>query len=415
MNELLKEIFSSMRQNRLRTALTGFSIAWGIFMLVILLGSGNGLENGMNSNFSKINVNTITIYPKSTQLPYRGYNKNRKIKFKYEDAEYLKNNVDNIKNISSQRSSYGTIIYNGQNVQGNINGVTPLLYKLKAATIIKGRFINDTDIIQNRKVATISKYMAESLFDNKDPINKLITIEKINYVVVGVLESEYDFSPTAYIPITTSLLFYSVMFADEVSEFVIETEGVDSGEHSEQIVTQIREALATKYSFSKDDNGAIGVWNSIENFMQIQLVFLAITLFIWIIGIGTLMAGIVGVSNIMLVTVRERTNEFGIRKSMGATPGSIVRMVLIEAVAITMMFGYIGMFAGIFTMEVVNFYMKEFLTESGGVSVFMNPTVDLKIAIYATTVLIVAGAISGYIPARLAAKLKTIDAMRYNK
>lgn len=417
MIELLKEILASVRHNKLRTALTGFSVAWGIFMLIILLGAGNGLKNGMTSNYKHRSDNSVTVYPGYTQLAYQGYNQNRKIRLKYDDAEYLEQNISSIEDVSSVRYSSGNIAYKEENTHSNINGVTSLVYKIENFSIEKGRYINETDLIQKRKVVVLTKYTAGVLFDKEEPINKLITIDGIGYTVVGIVDKQYSNYPNVFIPITTSLAIYNTKKSDEISRFVIETRGVHTMEQNDELEQQIRETLAVKHQFSKQDKGGLWLSSSIARFIETELIFNGITMFIWIIGLGTLMAGIVGVSNIMLVTVRERTNEFGIRKSMGATPASLVRLVLIEAVSITMIFGYIGMVGGTFTMEGVNFFMENFMevAEEGSPVVFKNPTIDIRIALYATIVLIIAGTIAGYIPARRAARLKTIDAMRYNK
>lgn len=330
--------------------------------------------------------------------------------------------MPNIGTITSYRNIWSrNIAYSEKNTFTTcyITGTTPLFPTVSSSNfnVNIGRFINETDLEQNRKIVVISEYIAKTLFADEDPLNKKVTIDNISYVVVGIAETSSPNSPVVYIPITTSLIVYNISNHDEIRGHIVEVLNVNTIRESQLVEKNIKDALAAKYSFSKDDKGGVRMWADIESVMQLNTVFGGISSFVWIIGLGTLMAGIVGVSNIMLVTVRERTNEFGIRKSMGATPSSLVRLILIEAVAITVMFGYIGIVGGTFTLEAVN-YVMEMMPKSGGdgsPEMFLNPTIDLSIAMYATVVLVIAGTFAGYIPARRAARLKTIDAMRYNK
>lgn len=421
MIEMIKEITASMKQNKLRTGLTGFSVAWGIFMLIILLGAGNGLENGVSSNFEGQDINTIYIYPSRTQEAYKGYNRNRRIKLKYNDVEYLKKHVANIGEITSTRYLYGNISYGAKNTftSTRIDGTSPRLAEVEGIDILEGRFLNDIDMERRRKVVALNKYAADALFKGESSIGKIVIIDNINYRVVGVTENRGFGGSNAnvYMPITTSLVVYNISTNNEISNHIVEVKNVNNVEQSKVVEAAIRKAMANKHSFSQTDTRGVYLSNSIEQALEAQMIFGGISTFIWIIGLGTLMAGIVGVSNIMLVTVRERTNEFGIRKSMGATPSSLVRLILIEAVAITMLFGYAGLVGGTFVMEMVNVAMEMMPSQSdpNSPAVFKNPTIDLSIAFNATVVLVIAGTVAGYIPARRAAKLKTIDAMRYGK
>ncbi len=427
MIELMKEIVISMRHNKLRTILTGFSVAWGIFMLIILLGSGNGIKNAATENMSRfrsLDQTNIIVYANRTQKAYKGYAKNRQLYFEYADVEYLKTNIENISGVQTIRYTSSSASRNNKSVGARILGATSGYNQIENLKITKGRYLNETDIKKRRKVVIINKYAADILFDkNEDPINQPITIGSANYSVIGVYESTDNYS-YLHIPITTSLIMYKAKLNREVNQLIAQTVGVTTIEDSKRVEEQIRKLLATKYNFDRTDKGAVYIRSEIEEAIETNLVFGGISSFIWLIGLGTLLAGVVGVSNIMQVTVRERTNEFGIRKSMGATPGSLVRLILIESVVLTMSFGYIGLICGTFVMEAFSYILDSGMLSTGQQifsgsneepAVFKDPTIDLGIAFSATLVLIIAGTIAGYIPARKAAKLKTIDAMRYNK
>lgn len=417
MKEILTEIIASISKNKLRTALTGFSVAWGIFMLIILLGSGNGLKNGVTSNFEGRSTSKINMGGGRTQKAYAGYQKNRLIKLKYEDIEEIKKNIKNVDNVGAIRYSNGKIKTDHQQLDCSISGVTPNIKGLNSYKIIDGRFISQTDIINKSKSVVLNNYSKNVLFKNKNAIGEKVIIDEITYTVVGVFKEVYESNNTSIcIPITTSLFTYTkTNYIDRIS---LEGVNITSKEESDELMKEIRAVLGQKHSYAKDDNGAIWVWSAIVDFLQTMMIFNGITMFVWVIGLGTLMAGVVGVSNIMLVTVRERTNEFGIRKSMGATPASLVRLILLESIIITTVFGYIGLILGTATMEGVSFILEHTVSTNvneNAPTVFKNPTIDLSIALMATVVLIIAGTIAGYVPARRASKLKTIDALRYNK
>lgn len=420
MKEFILEITSSMKQNKLRTFLTGFSVSWGIFMLMILLGSGNGLRNGVESNFSKTgsSVNTITLWSNSTQIPHMGYAKGRSINLKYNDVDYILDKVEEVKRIVPERFlSSGNATYSPLNTTISVyaRGTTAGFEIVKSLIFKNGRTLNESDINGNRKVVVINEYAAESLFRNEEPLGKTIAVDDIFYTVVGVYaENNNNGSASVYMPITTSYGIYNIATVREINSLTLEVEGIETLAQSEAVEQKIRATLAEKHSFSPLDVSAVWINNAIEDYMQFLMVFNGINMFIWIIGLGTLMAGIVGVSNIMLVTVRERTNEFGIRKSLGASPSSIVRLIIAESVAITLFFGYTGLVIGAFIMEIVSQVVEMINVNTENV-IFTNPTIDLGIVINATIVLVIAGTLAGYMPARKAAMLKTIDAMRYNK
>ncbi|MFO8234211.1 MAG: ABC transporter permease [Bacteroidales bacterium] len=401
-----EEIFHTIRQNKLRTFLTGFSVAWGIFMLVILLGSGRGLQNGIEYQFRDDATNSIFVYRGRTSETYHGLNKGRLIQLDMEDYRWMKNNLPNLKNTSARYNLHGSnkVSYKNEYGDFDIRTVHPGYRDIEKSIPVKGRFINDTDIKKTRKVACIGIKVEEALFKKKDPIGKYIKINGIAFKVIGVFDDEGGDRELRglYLPITTAQKIFS---RDNKVHALIFTSDLISAEDSKQMVNALRGKLAEKHHFQHEDTGALYISNNVERYQQFKDVFAAIDLFIWIIGIGTIIAGIVGVSNIMIILVKERTFEFGIRKAIGATPGSIISLILMESVFITTFAGYFGLVAGVGILNLL----------SGTITAndfFMNPQVNINIALSATILLIIAGMIAGLVPARKAAKIKPIVALR---
>ena len=421
MRELLSEIFESLRQNRLRTMLTGFSVAWGIFMLVVLLGSGNGLKNGLMANFGSQMINSGSIYGGYTTISYGGFNMYRQVYLRNEDLDIILSEFgDYVKDISAQ-SWYSSVTarYGDMTITAGVDGVTPELASMLGEAMLYGRYVNALDMKARRKVAVVDENIVKVLFKGNNPVGETLMMNNVPYKIIGVLKTDkFSTWPSICIPLSTGQLIYSkgdeklseatFVFHDDITE--------DDVPHFEQA---LRARMSAKYGFSPDDMSVFYIWNNMESYKSVMTVFRALTIFIWMIGIGTLLAGIVGVANIMLVTVRERTFEIGIRKALGASPRSVVGMILAEAIVITALFGYIGMCAGVGVMEGVNQYLISSSAEASdsdsifsSISIFQNPTLDLSIVISATAVLVIAGVIAGYIPARRAARVKTIDALR---
>lgn len=418
MREQFQEIFATIKRNKLRTFLTGFSVAWGIFMLIILLGSGNGLKHGITDNFSDGALNTITLYGGYASMPYQGFQNGRRIRLNERDMEILKTTFSNqIKDITAlayhgnSQMAYGKEYYST-----NLYGVTSEFAPIDGITLTSGRFINETDVKERRKVVVLDKLATTTLFKDEDPVGKTVLIDKMGYTVVGTYKSnEYFQSSNVYVPLTTMFLIY-MGDKREVNNIAFTVEEIETTEQSDAFKEKIRARLGAAHSFNPEDRQAMWINDRMENYKDTMLIFRGITIFIWIIGIGTLIAGIVGVSNIMLVTVRERTFEFGIRKAMGAKPVSLIKLVLLESILITGTFGYIGMIGGVGIMEIVNLFVERAAAASpDDFQMFKNPTLDLSTMLSATLVLVIAGMIAGYVPARRAAQIKTIDAMRHNK
>ncbi|HOP12965.1 MAG: ABC transporter permease [Lentimicrobium sp.] len=401
-----QEIFSTIRKNKLRTFLTGFSVAWGIFMLMILLGSGNGLQNGVNKQFESSATNTIWVWSGQTSMPYKGMKPGRNIQLVNEDYDAVKKSVKGIDKSSSRYNMWGsnTLSYKKQFGSFNVRNVYPDYAHIEKITIIKGRFINDPDISQFRKVTVISTKVEEALFKGEDPMGKYISVNGVPFKVIGLFTDEDnrdDNMQTIYLPISTAQRVFS---GDNRINTIAITVGDASVDESKQIEQEVRSKLAALHKFDPTDPRAIFTWNSLEEFQKFIRLFSSIRMFIWVIGFGTIIAGIVGVSNIMMIVVKDRTKEIGIRKAMGATPWSIVSLVLQEAVLITSFAGYIGLVLGVVVLETVGSKIES--------EFFSQPSVDLRIAIYALVLLVLSGALAGFIPARKAAAIKPIEALR---
>jgi putative ABC transport system permease protein len=412
-----QEIFSTIKKNKLRTILTGFSVAWGIFMLMVLLGAGNGLSNGVGSNFEGNSINAIWIWSRETSMPYQGYKTGRKIQLTMDDFNAVKK-MDKIDKISA-RYWIGDRTYAFGNEYGTYQtqACHPDYIFIENFIIKEGRFINDIDMDHDRKVMVIGEDIKKALFKDSDPIGQFIKVGDVPFKVIGVYAEKDAREGTrqGLIPINTAQRLFNA--GNKIHNLALTTFDVSKNE-SEQIEKNIRDDIAKRHIFDPKDERALGTYNSLKDYIQTMSIFSAIKMFVWLIGIGTLIAGIVGVSNIMLIVVKERTKEIGIRKALGATPGSIIGLVLLESILITALAGYIGMFLGISVMEGVNFMMEQQAQTTVGANgdqgefrMFMNPTVDLRIAISSMLLLVTAGALAGYIPAKKASSIRPIEAL----
>jgi putative ABC transport system permease protein len=416
-----REIWSTMMKNKLRTFLTGFSVAWGIFMLVVLLGAGNGLRNGIMFNFSDMADNRIEMWPRWTSKPWKGMKPNRRLVFKDEDYHNLKRQHPEVVLASATIHHSDTLTYNREYFTGETNGVYPDYAQINFIQFHsgKGRFINDVDVRAKRKVIVLSPRMAEVLFRDKDPLGEFVRCGRLMFQVVGIYhDKNMSNNSPAFIPFSTAQQLYNKGRGFYNLSFTVQ--GVTTKEENEAFEQRLRESLSRRHKFDPEDKSAIGMWNTGNEMRTFNNMTSGIIIFIWIVGVSTLMAGIVGVSNIMLVTVRERTREIGIRKAIGAKPSSILKLIIFESILITAVFGYFGMISGIGIMEGVNYIMTLMgandAPASGNpgedITLFRNPTVSLTIAVSSTVLLIIAGIFAGYFPARKATKISAIDAMR---
>jgi putative ABC transport system permease protein len=411
-----QEILSTIKKNKMRTFLTGFSVAWGIFMLMILLGSGNGLSNGVQQNFMNDAINGMWLWSGKTTIPYKGMKEGRQINFTNADFDIL-NDLEGTEFVSGRYFIGGNNFSYG-NEHGTYTAITchPDLQQVEAIKIVEGRFINEIDLKQARKSVVLGKDIYDALFKEKQAIGEYIRVNNIPFKVVGICqEGGGTRHRNAYIPVSTGQRVFNG--SNRLHNFAI-TINATTLEESKAIEQEVRETLATKHKFDFEDKSALGSYNKLEDVIQTMKIFQGIKIFIWIIGIGTLIAGVVGVSNIMLIVVKERTKEIGIRKAIGASPGSVIGLILLESILITTIAGYIGLVLGTGLMEGINFIVEQqyemaAATNGGqGDTFFRNPTVDLNVAIMATALLVVAGAFAGYIPARRAARIKPIEALR---
>jgi putative ABC transport system permease protein len=406
------EIFSTIKKNKLRTFLTGFSISWGIFMFCILLSAGNGLKNGVMSNFGTRSVNSLQFWGRSTSMPYKGLPENRRINMEEKDMELVKNQVPEAVDISGIIGTNVAISYKTFNTSCNFTGIHPD-YKRINGTKIKdgqGRFINAMDMKDFRKVAVINQRVKDILFQEDNPVGKQIIAGGLGYTVIGVFdEDSWGNEEKAYIPFSTAQLLYKKGWGMNNVTFTLQ--GLETKEENEAFEERLRNKLSVLHVFDPQDTRSVGIWNQLENYLQTVGIFNGLSAFIWIIGIGTLIAGIVSVSNIMLITVRERTRELGIRKALGAKPSSILSSILTESVVITSLFGYIGMFLGVGFGELVSSVLENAGSSEMG-HIFRNPTVEVGIALGAMCILIVSGVLAGYFPALKAVRISPVEAMK---
>ncbi|MBD8349655.1 ABC transporter permease [Dysgonomonas sp. HGC4] len=410
----LREIGATINKNKLRTFLTGFSIAWGIFMLIVLLGAGNGLKNGITANFSSRAKNAVSVGTGYVSMPYKGLPVDRQVKFDNKDYDLLRNKIPEIDYVSAQIERRSTISFEKEYGSWGMNGVYPDAAYISNIDMSTGtgRFINQIDMDQRRKVIVINTEMQQVLFKDEDPLGKYVTSDGIAYQVVGVYKDETGRTNVpSYVPFSTAQSLYGKGYNVDRLDFTVK--GLNTMPENEAFIKRLREKLGALHNFDPEDKSAIWIWNTAEDAVQTEAIFGGITMFIWIVGIASLIAGIVGVGNIMLITVKERTREFGIRKAIGANPYSILKLVLLESIIITTSFGYIGMVFGVGLTELISEGMKMApASADGGPSIFKDPTVDLGIVLAATAVLIVSGVFAGYIPAKRAVSISPIEAMR---
>ncbi len=398
-----QEIYTTIRMNKLRTFLTAFSVAWGIFMLIILLGSGTGIEKGVKNLFDDA-TNSIWVRTGQTSLAHKGLKPGRRIKFTNNDHEETKRTVKGIEYITSRFYRWGNnkITYKNEFGAFNIIACHPEHQYLEGTIITKGRHINQIDIDQFRKAAVIGIKVEELLFKDENPIGKYININRVPFQVIGVYTDKEEHSlDRLFLPISTAQKIFNG--SNRIHMFAFTT-GDASVKESLAMESQVRKQLAVRHKFSLDDERAVNIWNGVKFYQKFINLFKGIRVFVWIIGIGTIVAGIVGVSNIMLIAVKERTKEIGIRKALGATPGSIVVLILLEAIIITSISGYFGLVTGVAVIELASNYLPP-------TDFFQYPEVNFQAAIGAIVLLVIAGSIAGLIPARKAASIKPVDAL----
>lgn len=404
MLDLIREIGQTLRNNKLRTALTGISVAWGIFMLIILLGAARGVTNYFDESMGSNPTNVISIWGGRTSKPYKGYKDGRWIELKEGDAAAIVNdNPANVSRVSPFASADTAKIKTSRDAISGFEAVFPDAIRTKKLTMKYGRFINDLDISEARRVMVLADNQATLLFGNDaDALGKTVSSMGLAWTVVGIYSHRWNRS--TYAPYTT----YKAVTGNNDYAYQLDAtvEGLTDEASGDAVEEAIRASLAAQHNFAPDDANAIWTWNRFNDYLRGQRGNNILRLAVWIIGLLTLLTGIVGVSNIMFVSVRERTHEIGIRRAIGAKPRSIVLQVITESIAVTGLFGYIGVFLGIVVLQFINHFVGD-STEG-----FRNPTVDLSMALQVTVALIVAGAIAGLFPAIKATKVKPVEALR---
>lgn len=417
MIDLWQEIYGTIKRNKLRTFLTGFAVAWGIFMLIVLLGAGNGIIHAFEENSSQRALNSIRVFGGWTTKPYDGLKEGRSIDLENRDLEataaYFTDRVEEAGATLSQAAT--DISYGAEYVNLSLYGVYPNYTEVEAVKTAAGRFINQTDIKERRKVIILHRKSADVLFGktHTDPMGKFVNAGGVAYQVVGLYDDQGSSEPnTAFIPFSTLQTIYNK--GNKLNSIIFTTKGLDTEEANEAFEQDYRRVVAANHRFDPTDDGAIWLWNRFTNYLQSMAAMGILRTAIWVIGIFTLLSGIVGVSNIMLITVRERTHEFGIRKALGAKPRSILWLIIVESVAITTVFGYVGMVAGIGVTEWMDAVFGSQTVDAGmfEAKMFSDPTVDIGIAVQATVTLIVAGTLAGLFPARKAVRIRPIEALR---
>lgn len=404
--DLWQEILATIRQNKLRTLLTGFSVAWGIFMLVLMMGSGAGLANGIEYSFRDDAVNSVWIRSGETSIAYKGQRPGRDVDLDNLDYQTLRGGYRDIEHLSGRYYLRGQVQVRYRNETGSfsIRAVHPDHQYIENTTVARGRFINALDLERRRKVAVLGGSVRTALFGAADPLGEHIDINGIPFQVVGQYSDagEDREQEIIYLPITTAqLAFRGGQHIDQLMFSIADP----SLERSQALVENVRNQLAERHRFSPEDERALFIRNVFEVFQRFVSLNRAIELFIWIVGLGTILAGVVGVSNIMMIVVKERTRELGVRKALGATPGSVIGLVLLEAVFITAVAGYLGLVSGVGLLALVGR-----LTQDS--EIFRNPQIDIGVAVAATLLLIAAGTLAGLVPAWRAARVQPIEALR---
>ena len=401
----------ALGRNKLRTFLTGFAISWGIFILIVLLAAGNGIMNGVSEQFSDKSTNVYMIYSGETSKPFKGHGTNRSIMFSDKDIRLLETEVRNIDQVSPRIYFNGFATFNDKSSSVFMSGVRPVFKDINNVKVMEGRFINELDEKNREKVIVIDESLRDKLFDEgTSPLGQFIFISGIAYKVIGVCENmEYSSGGNDYVPFST-LKNITRQSKYWMLNFIVT--GLETKEDNEAFTEYLRTKLAHLHEFDPDDNSAVYISSRQEEYLQTMKIFNTIQLFIWIIGFAMLISGIVGVSNIMRITVKERTNEIGIRKALGAKSRSILASIVTESLIITTIFGYIGMWLGMVAAEVGGNILSK-VQESKEISLNIIPSIDIRIVLMATGLLIVCGVLAGFFPARNAVKIKPIEAMNY--
>ena len=406
-----REIFMALGRNKLRTFLTGFAISWGIFILIVLLAAGNGIMNGISAEFSDQSTNTYVIYGGETSIPFKGHGTNRSIMFTDKDIRFLETEVKEVDQVSPRIYQSGFANFGDKSGSIFVQGVRPVFKDINKTKMLEGRFISDMDEKNSEKFIVIDENLSKKLFDDEvSPLGQFVIVNGIAYKVVGICESEgRSDGGNGYVPFST---LKKITRQNRYWMLHFTVKGLETKEQNEVFTEYMRTQLAHIHEFDPDDTAAVYIRSRQEDYLQTMKILHTLELFIWIIGFAMLISGIVGVSNIMRITVKERTNEIGIRKALGAKSRSILASIVTESLIITTIFGYIGMWLGMVAAEVGGNILSK-VQEGKEISLNIVPSIDIRIVLMATALLIVCGVLAGFFPARNAVKIKPIEAMNY--
>lgn len=417
MRELIKEIWSTSKRNKLRTSLTGFAVAWGIFMLIFLLGAGNGLINAQLQQSTRFLANSMRVFPGETSKAYKGLKEGRSITLN--DKDILISNKtygQYVDDVGGRLEQYNVNINYGDNyvASQSLVGVAPTHPKIDKTELIAGRFINEIDMKEQRKNVVLSRSQAKELCkDYRSLVGKNVKISNLNFQVVGIYKDDESRNNTeAFIAYSTIKTIYAK--GDDAGSLEFTIKNLETREDNKQFEKNYRASINNNHQAAPDDDRTIWLWNRYMDNIQMNQGIAIMQTALWIVGLFTLLSGIVGVSNIMLITVKERTREFGVRKAIGAKPWSILKLIITESIIITSFFGYIGMVCGVAANEIMDATIGHTTVDTGlfKAAMFVNPTVGLGTCIGATITIVIAGTIAGLIPAIKAARIRPIEALR---
>lgn len=417
MRELIKEIWSTSKRNKLRTSLTGFAVAWGIFMLIFLLGAGNGLINAQLQQSTRFLANSMRVFPGETSKAYKGLKEGRSITLN--DKDILISNKtygQYVDDVGGRLEQYNVNINYGDNyvASQSLVGVAPMHPKIDKTELIAGRFINEIDMKEQRKNVVLSRSQAKELCkDYRSLVGKNVKISNLNFQVVGIYKDDESRNNTeAFIAYSTIKTIYAK--GDDAGSLEFTIKNLKTREDNKQFEKNYRASINNNHQAAPDDERTIWLWNRYMDNIQMNQGIAIMQTALWIVGLFTLLSGIVGVSNIMLITVKERTREFGVRKAIGAKPWSILKLIITESIIITSFFGYIGMVCGVAANEIMDATIGHTTVDTGlfKAAMFVNPTVGLGTCIGATITIVIAGTIAGLIPAIKAARIRPIEALR---
>ena len=417
MRELIKEIWSTSKRNKLRTSLTGFAVAWGIFMLIFLLGAGNGLINAQLQQSTRFLANSMRVFPGETSKAYKGLKEGRSITLN--DKDILISNKtygQYVDDVGGRLEQYNVNINYGDNyvASQSLVGVAPTHPKIDKTELIAGRFINEIDMKEQRKNVVLSRSQAKELSkDYRSLVGKNVKISNLNFQVVGIYKDDESRNNTeAFIAYSTIKTIYAK--GDDAGSLEFTIKNLKTKEDNKQYEKNYRASINNNHQAAPDDERTIWLWNRYVDNIQMNQGIAIMQTALWIVGLFTLLSGIVGVSNIMLITVKERTREFGVRKAIGAKPWSILKLIITESIIITSFFGYIGMVCGVAANEIMDATIGHTTVDTGlfKAAMFVNPTVGIGTCIGATITIVIAGTIAGLIPAIKAARIRPIEALR---